>query len=87
MQSIPLTLSSDDSEAVRQLAQRTGKSEAELLHEAVEKFMQQAALESWQAALRGVKGMWADHPNPPDTRELRAEWNTRLDRLSRSDDE
>ena len=40
------TLSPDDSEAVRQLAQRTGKTEAELLHEAIEKLMQQAALEN-----------------------------------------
>ena len=38
-----LTLSPADSEAVRQLAQRTGKPEADLLHEAVEKLMQQAA--------------------------------------------
>ena len=36
-----LTLSPADSEAVRQLAQRTGKPEA------VEKLMQQAALENW----------------------------------------
>ena len=82
-----LTLSPADSEAVRQLAWRTGKPEADLLHEAVEKLMQQAALENWQAALRGVKGMWADHPDPPDARELRAGWNARVDRLFPSDDE
>jgi predicted DNA-binding protein len=40
MQSTQFTLSPADSEAVRQLAQRTGKTEAEVLHEAVEKLMQ-----------------------------------------------
>jgi predicted DNA-binding protein len=78
MQSTQFTLSPADSEAVRQLAQRTGKTEAEVLHEAVEKLMQQAALESWQAALRQVEGMWADHP---DAQQLRAEWHGRAERL------
>lgn len=82
MPSTSLTLSSADSEAVRQLAQRTGKPEAELLHTAVEKLMQQAALESWQAALHQVEGLWADHPDAPDTRQLRAEWEGRADRLA-----
>lgn len=81
MQPDQLLLSPADSAAVRQLAQRTGKPEAELLHEAVAQLMQQAALENWQAALRRVEGMWADHPDPPDTRELRAGWNSRLDHL------
>ena len=67
-----LTLSPADSEAVRQLAQRTGKPEAELLHEAVEKLMQQAALENWQAALRRVEGMWAEREDLPDFDQLRA---------------
>ena len=67
-----LTLSSADSEAVRQLAQRTGKPKAELLHEAVEKLMQQAALENWQAALRRVEGMWAERDDLPDFDQLRA---------------
>ena len=71
---------------MRQLAQRTGKPEAELLHEAVEKLLQQAALENWQAALQGVKGMWADHPDPSDPRALRAEWTARMERLFPADD-
>lgn len=81
MQSTQLTLSPADSEAVRQLAQRTGKTEAEILHKAVEKLMQQAALESWQSALHQVEGMWADHPDAPDARQLRAEWQGRAERL------
>lgn len=83
--SVNLTLSPADSEAVRQLAQRTGKAEAELLHEAVEKLLQQAALENWQAALHQIEGMWANHSEAPDPRQLRAEWEHRADRLARPD--
>ena len=52
-----LTLSPADSEAVRQLARRTGKPEAELLHEAVEKLMQQAATSNRLTALWQARGM------------------------------
>lgn len=85
MQPNQLALSPADSEAVRQLAQRTGKSEAEILHQAVEKLLQQAALENWQAALHQVEGLWADHPDAPDTRQMRAEWDSRTERLARPD--
>lgn len=77
MQSDQLALSPADSEAVRQLAQRTGKPETELLHEAVTELMRRATLESWQTALRRVRGMWADHPEVPDVPALRAEWENR----------
>jgi len=43
---------------VRQLAQRTGKAEAEILHEAVEKLMLEASAESRLTALRRARGMW-----------------------------
>ena len=87
MQSNQLALSPDDSEAVRQLAQRTGKTEAALLHETVAELMRRAALENWQAALQRVEGIWADHAEAPNTRQLRAEWQNRLERLSGQDHE
>jgi len=67
-----LTLSPADSEAVRQLARRTGKPEAELLHEAVEKLMQQAATSNRLTALRQARGMWAERDDLPDFDQLRA---------------
>jgi hypothetical protein len=73
MQSDQLALSPADSEAVRQLAQRTGRTEAALLHEAVEKLMQQASTLNRLAALRGARGMWEHRPNLPDFDQVRAE--------------
>lgn len=72
MQSNQLTLSPTDSEAVRQLAQCTGKAEAELLHEAVEKLMQQASAEGRLAALRQARGMWENRTDLPDFKQMRA---------------
>ncbi len=80
-----LALSPADSDAVRQLAQRTGRAETDLLHEAVAALMRQATLENWQAALRRAKGMWADHPEAPDVQQLRGEWEHRAERLAGQD--
>ncbi len=77
-----LTLSPADSATVRQLAQHLGKTETELLHEAVTDLMQRAGLANWQAALRRAKGMWADHSEVPNIQELRAGWNKRTEPLT-----
>jgi hypothetical protein len=73
MQSNQLALSPADSEAVRQLAQRTGKTEAEILHEAVEKLMQQASTDSRLAALRQARGMWQSRIDLPDFSQIRTD--------------
>jgi hypothetical protein len=73
MQSNQLTLSPADSEAVRQLAQRTGKTEAEILHEAVEKLMQQASADSRLTALRQARGMWENRTDLPDFNQVRTD--------------
>ena len=72
-----LVLSPADSADVRRLAQRLGKTEAELLHEAVAELLRSASLENWQEALSQAKGMWAAHPDAPDTNALRAGWQAR----------
>ncbi len=73
MQPDQLTLSPADSDAVRQLAQRTGRAETELLHEAVAALMRQATLENWQTALRRAKGMWKNRTDLPDFNRVRTE--------------
>ena len=72
MQVDQLILSPADSEAVRQLAQRTGKGEDELLHEAVATLMQQASTTNRLAALRQARGMWEHRTDLPDFEQMRA---------------
>ena len=87
MEPFQLTLSPTDSADVRRLAQRLGKTETELLHEAVAALMQQASLQNWKTALSRIEGMWADHPDVPNISELRAGWQERGQQLTGSGDE
>lgn len=73
MQPDQMLLSPADSAAVRQLAQRTGKPETELLHEAVAQLLQQATAANRLAALRQARGMWTDRTDLPDFDQLRAQ--------------
>ena len=73
MQPDQLTLSPADSEAVRQLARRAGKTEAELLHETVADPLRQSAATDRLAALRQARGMWEHRTDLPDFDQMRAE--------------
>ncbi len=87
MEPSQITLSPADIAAVRRMAQRLGKTETELLHEAVADFMRRASVDNWKMTLTKVKGMWADHPDAPDTRQLRGEWQGRSQQLAGAGDE
>ncbi len=73
MQPDQLALSPADSDAVRQLAQRTGRAETELLHEAVAALMRQASAANRLAALRQARGIWEDRTDLPDFDRVRTE--------------
>ena len=73
MSSTPLLLDPAEEAALRKLAQQTGKTEAELVREAVVQFLRQPALAAWQQAVQATQGMWRDRPDLPDFQQLRAE--------------
>jgi len=77
METAQINLTNAESEALRTLAQRTGKTEADLLHEAIESFLGQAESRPRLALLRQAKGIWKDRDDLPDFGALRAE----LDRI------
>ncbi|MBC8083187.1 MAG: CopG family transcriptional regulator [Hymenobacter sp.] len=70
-----LQLSSAESIALRKLALQTGKTEEELLHEAVAQLLLRATPSAWQQAVRAAQGIWRDRTDLPDFEELRAEGN------------
>lgn len=75
MATAQISLTNAESEALRMLAQRTGKTEADLLHEAIESLLNQAEGKPRLASLRQAKGIWKDRADLPDFRALRAELN------------
>lgn len=68
-----LILSPADSEAVRELARRAGKTADELLHETVANLLRQSTTTDRLAALRQARGIWEHREDLPDFGRLRAE--------------
>ena len=76
-------LTDQQTQALRSIAQRTGKTEKEVIVEAVDQFIAQHKPHERQAALQQAKGMWQYRTDLPDLRMLREE----SDRYVASDEE
>jgi hypothetical protein len=59
------------------LAKATGRKQSELIRQAVDRLVDQAAGVNRQAALDNAAGMWKDREDLPDFETVRAEWNRR----------
>ena len=70
-----ITLNDRQTVALRSLIQRTGKTEAELVVEAVEQFIAQHTPAGRNTLLRQARGIWQDRTDLPDLRTLREESN------------
>jgi hypothetical protein len=72
-----IDLSEAESRALKAIAQRTGKTEDELLRDAVTELIARFQSEDRRALLRQARGMWKDRQDLPDPAALRRE----LDRM------
>lgn len=70
-----VTLSESESQAIQALSQSRGKTQEEILHEAIEQFLMQHQVENRLAALRQARGIWQERQDLPDFAELRNELN------------
>jgi len=70
-----ITLSESQSQALESLSQSKGKTQEEILHDAIEQFLNQHQVENRLAALRQARGIWQERQDLPDLAELRSEWN------------
>ena len=75
MATASIQLTDQESEALNTLAQQTGKTPDELLHEAVTRMLVQAQATTRLALLRQARGIWKDRQDIPDVRALRAEFD------------
>lgn len=88
MTTAQINLTDSQVDALRELSRRTGKTEDELLGEAVEKLIDEVGeaeikRQKWLENLRQAKGIWKDRSDLPDFQELRKEF----DRFSRWSEE
>lgn len=75
MTTAQITLSESQSQAIQALGQSTGKSQEEVLHQAIEQLLAQHRVENRLAALRQARGIWRERQDLPDLTELRNEWD------------
>ncbi len=75
MATAQVTLTESETQAIQALSQSKGKTQEEILHEAVQQFLAQHKAESRLAALQQARGIWQGRQDLPDLTELRDEWN------------
>ena len=78
MATAQINLTDTQADALHKLSEQTGKTEDELLQEAVNKLIGQVSeaetkRQEWLEALRQAKGIWKNRDDLPDLRELREE--------------
>jgi hypothetical protein len=75
MGSIAITLTEQEQLSLRAIAQQTGKTPEELLHEAVAQFLAQFQQTRRRALLQQARGMWQDRTDLPSLATLRREFD------------
>ncbi len=75
MAATELTLSDEEQTSLTAIAQQTGKTEAEVIHEAVMLYIQQYQQQSRQYFLQQARGMWRERDDLPDFQSLRSSWD------------
>ena len=67
-------LTREERAALGEIARKTGRTQSELIRQAVDRFIADRSEGARLELLRSARGLWRDHPNPPDVRALRGEW-------------
>jgi len=74
MAEIEVNLTENEERALREIALRTGKTEGELIHDAVDKLIKQG-LPAGNSGMLHARGMWRDRKDLPDFERIRREWD------------
>lgn len=70
-----IALTAQERDALDEISQRTGKTQNELIHEAVEIFIAEFQIEDRRALMQRAKGIWKERQDLPTLEDLRREWN------------
>ena len=70
-----LDLTEEERSLLQEIARRTGRSESELIHEAISRLIDGFAAENRLSLFRQAKGIWKDRSDLPVFEELRQEWD------------
>ena len=70
-----INLTEQERNALQEISRRTGKTEGELVREALDRFIVQFQKEDQRLLMQKARGMWKDRQDLPSLRELRSEWD------------
>lgn len=71
----PILLTDSEYQLLHAMSESTGRSENELLHEALDLLKVQVDLEGRRSLLQSARGMWRDRDDLPSLTDLRGELN------------
>lgn len=70
-----INLTEQERGALRKIAERTGRSEAELIREALAWLIREFQREDDLSLMRQARGIWKDRDDLPALEDLRREWD------------
>jgi hypothetical protein len=70
-----INLTEQERNALQEISRRTGKTEGELVREALDQFIAQFQNEDQRKLMQKARGIWKDRQDLPSLQELRNEWD------------
>ena len=75
MATLHINLTDQESDSLLTIARQTGKSQDELLRDAINHLISQFQKQDRRALLQSARGIWKDRTDLPSAEELRREWD------------
>ncbi len=75
MSETEIKLTDHERSALQEIAQQSGKTESQLIHEAVNHFIREFQKKDRRIFMQKARGIWRDRQDLPKLEELRREWN------------
>jgi hypothetical protein len=69
-----INLTEQERNALQDISRRTGKTEGELVREALDQFIAQFQNEDQRKLMQQARGIWKDRQDLPSLQEIRNEW-------------
>ena len=70
-----INLTEQERNALQEISRRTGKTEDELVREALEQFISQFQNEDQRKLMQKARGIWKDRQDLPSGQDFRNEWD------------